>query len=154
MVKYDPLNKIICSLCCFLKERSPGHAQKGSKACLLCFYTNFTWRKKRIIQTYKIRALSWSEIDMNKTQQTCFRSFWACSVWTLPYHKNICCLKVKRTQASHHNVSHRCVFYPVFFWKHSVPGDRYRYSNQPKWTVSPKKIAFIHVRGHYYFFGW
>ena len=34
---------------------------------------------------------------------------------------------------------------PVFFLKHSVPGDRYGYSNHPKRTVSPK---CSHVRGH------
>ena len=33
-------------------------------------------------------------------------------------------------------------------WMHSVPGDRYGYSNHPKTTLSPKKSVCNHVRGH------
>ena len=52
-----------------LRECSPGTCQKSSKACLLCFFhTNFTPRKKRIIQTLKLEfyaLFSRSEIGIN-----------------------------------------------------------------------------------------
>ena len=38
--------------------------------------------------------------------------------------------------------------YPVFLWKHSVPGYSYGYRNHPKRTVSPHLVTCSHVRGN------
>ena len=49
------------------------------------------------------------------------------------------------------NIQEKKLTYPTFFWKHSIPVDRYGYSIHPKMTVFPKTVACYHVRRYFHF---
>ena len=61
------------------RETSKTKSQSG----LVMFYTNFTWKKKRIFQTIKLRAFIILKWNWYKNIANTLWAFFACFGWTL-----------------------------------------------------------------------
>ena len=60
-------------------------------------------------------------------------SYWGSAILTCD------CSKIRRKYSEYNIACDICIVIPVFFWKHSVPGDRCGYSDDPKRIVPRKK---------------